>query len=263
METPASSMATNDSKTPTTPITAGRWSEEESKVFEDLLTAHIESENNDLSSPVGLKEMWSIISAKMQQNGFHRSANALQRRHGQRVKIRRSPAGTEPEAPGFNFPNLNASPCSDTSSMTIWEEREHQKLFELLKARRQHEISIQDANPLRDIQLWKLISGELLSFGINRTHNECARYWRHEGRELYNFHEDQYPTAVDGDRNKANKVRIDESQIEFYTNCNCAQLATNTSTGAVNSNSYMPPGSMKSPSRARETKQSLSKGRNF
>jgi hypothetical protein len=211
MGTPASSMAA----TPTTPITSARWSEEESKAFEDLLTTHIDSENNDLSSPVGMKEMWSIISAKMQEKGFHRSANALQRRHGQRVKIRRSPPRTELEAAAVNFPSLNASPCSDTSSMTIWEEREHQKLFELLKARRKHEISIQDANPLRDIQLWKLISGELLSFGINKTYNECAQYWRHEGRALYNFHEDQYPTAIDEDRNKANNVRIDESQIKF------------------------------------------------
>lgn len=167
------------------PIAPKRWTNEEDKRVKEILAAHIEAENNGLLPPMDMKQMWQLVSEKLKENGFTRSASAIETRFRGSIAIERRPVATAGHhGLGVTFPNLQI-PGEEATRSAAWEDSEQKALFALLTAHRDRNNSNEEKSLLSDTDLWKLMSSQLSKNGITRSPEECAVYWDREGEALY------------------------------------------------------------------------------
>jgi hypothetical protein len=213
MDAPYQSQPADVSKVSTALNPHKRWSDDEIKKVKEILAAHIEAENNGVLPPMDMKQMWQLVSEKLKEHGFTRSASAIEARFRQSVATERPPvARAGPQGLGVSFPNSHLTPDVEAMRPTAWKEFKQKTLFELLKIQQKRNISNEEKNHLRDTYLWKLISGQLRKYAITRSRQECEAYWHREGEALYNSQAGQDQSIATGiAESNASQVRIEES----------------------------------------------------
>jgi len=106
-----------------------------------------------------------------------------------------------------------------------WVNHEHNMLFTFLKELREHERRTKEQKPLRDTNLWTLMSVKLKENNIIRTPHACKLYWSRYGRDKAQFDERVDPKSTTLATSLQKSVKQNQvSQLE----CKSQRVSNNT-----------------------------------
>jgi hypothetical protein len=192
-----------------------RWAEHETQKLRELVIAKRKSMGED-KKELGLA-FWTSISQELENNQIHRSPQACARRFQRTSKLGATEPGLgsddtpdpmpEKASPYYPKPNNEGTDTDadaddgsksdlndgDTPygeprrgsrkrvSKGVWTDEEHNRLVQLMKARRQLESEDESLEKLSNYKLYALVSKQLKQYLIERSAGACNLYWNNKG----------------------------------------------------------------------------------
>jgi hypothetical protein len=192
-----------------------RWAEHETQKLRELVIAKRNSMGED-KKELGVA-FWTSISQELENNQIHRSSQACARRFQRTSKLGATEPGLrsddtpdpmpEKASPYYPKPNNEGTDTDadaddgsksdlndgDTPygeprrrsrkrvSKGVWTDEEHNRLVQLMKARRQLESEDERLEKLSNYKLYALVSKQLKQYLIDRSAGACNLYWNNKG----------------------------------------------------------------------------------
>jgi len=192
-----------------------RWAEHETQKLRELVIAKRKSMGDD-KKELGVA-FWTSISQELENNQIHRSSQACARRFQRTSKLGATELGlrsddtpdptpdkaspyylklnnegtdTDADADDGSKSDLNDgdTPYGEPRrrsrkrvSKGVWTDEEHNRLVQLMKARRQLESEDEKLEKLSNYKLYALVSKQLKQYLIDRSAGACNLYWNNKG----------------------------------------------------------------------------------
>jgi len=207
-----------------------RWNDHETQKLREMVHAKRSSTTED-NKELGIP-FWSSISQELANNGINRTWQACARR------FQRTNPGPHLAEPGLQSDQLagimpgklyHTDPDNDDTedddgsrsdlddgdtpygydgeprrgtrkrvSKPAWSDEEHNRLVQLMKARRKLESEDESWEKLSNNKLFGLVSKQLKHYLINRSAGACNLYWTHKGSARSDFNIDPRVPYSDG-----------------------------------------------------------------
>jgi hypothetical protein len=199
-----------------------RWKKDEMRKLKELVLAYRSSTLQDQQQH-GMP-FWALISQQLESHDIYRSSQACA------VKWRRYNSDqVSPTTPDVDSDDILPSLCGsklDNDDADVeeeeprrgsrqrisrprWTDEEHDKLVELLKARRELENQDEGVEKLSCWKLFVLVSKQLEQSFIDRSASACQHYWNSKGFQRSGF-DINPPTLLQPGRDSGKSTVLDQ-----------------------------------------------------